>query len=281
MQATIFDFTFRLRDRAREIYIAKSTQIVMLQDFRLILVSNHPKSFSVRAAIVEEGVSQEQVTDFFLRKGSPYVRGIGLNDSLFGLSQEDGFNYQPRILIRRTTYYGVIIGRLISNRGFLCTDKLYIIRRSVLATCLTPKSVITFNRHRNNVPFFFGVPHHVSKISSLERSGTPPMSAKGRLMLIKKTIFHRLVGTRTREVVKCLERIDIEAFRSISLSLHTEYPQSDFTRFKSPYFVILSVTDGRRIINGVRHKYAIIYLEKNVKDFGAIRSNPSRHILKG
>jgi hypothetical protein len=283
MQTTIFDFTFKLRDRAREIYIARTSQIIMRQDFRLILVGNHPKSFSIRAAIVEEGVSQEQVTDFFLRKGSPYVGGIGgPNDSLFGLSQEDGFNYQPLILIRRTTYPGVIIGRLISKRGFISTDKLYILRNSVLKRGMAPKSIITYNKHKNYVPFIFEISRHASKMSSLERDNNmPSMSVKGRLERIKKTVFHRLIGTRTKEIVYFVERVDIDSFRSSPLLLHAEYPQSEFNRFKSESFIELAIIDGLRIIHGVRHKYAIISLEKNVQNFKALRSRPSRHIVKG
>jgi hypothetical protein len=281
MQATIFDFTFQLRHREQEIYISRSTHIIMSQDFRIFLIINHPKSFAIRASIVEEGVSQEQVNDFFLRNGSPYTRGIGLNGSMFGLTQEEGFNYQPRILMRRTTYFGVIIGRLISNRGFICTDRQYLLRKSVLYRFLNLYQDSYQSKYVSETYFDFNIDVGESKSASLSKFKSLEVLARGRLTYIKKTVYYRIIGERAKLMFKFSERTSIKSFRSIPLDFQLEYPQSNFGRLRTDYFLSLSITDGRRIISGVRHKYAIIYLEKNIRTFKAVRSSPSRIIKKG
>ena len=280
MQATIFDFTFRLREREKEIYISRSTSIVMSQGFRMILVGNHPRNFSMRSAVGDTGATQEMANEVFALKGTPYNRAIFFGDGVFALSADEGYNYTPRILLRKSLYYGVIVGRMLSKKGFITTDRRFLVRRSVLPKSLDPYLITRRVRHKNS-PTAEVIVVDQHKTAIWKNNDILRIEADGELLSTIPSIYPRMIEGRTRKVQFFKEKISFKSYRFGNVSFLFTPSERDFSGIRFIHSFALSITETLSDFNGLKKKYVIISLEKNIIKAKGLRSKPSRFLIKG
>jgi len=280
MQAIVFDFTFRLRERNKEIYISRSTAVIVSQGFKMILVGSHPKNFSMRSAVGDTGTTQKIATDFFEEHGSPYNRALFFGDGIFTLSREDGYSYTPTVLLRKSLYHETIIGRLMSARGFLTVDRLILVRRSVLSLSINPTHEVRKIRHENKIVVTM-VGNDPHKKSSWKSSDTLMMKANGRLLSLKKSIYPRMIGGKTTDVLFFSEKMSFSEYRFGTILFKFTPSRMNLNGIKFTKSIALSVASSRANFNGLRKKYVIISLEKKLISLKALKSRPSRLTIKG
>ena len=280
MQATVFDFTFRLREREREAYLVRGTQIVMTQDFRMIKAGRHPKNFSMRSALGSPGSTQEIANTSFEEQGSPYIEAMSLGDGLFSLSEKEGFSYAPKVLLRKSFYHGVIIGRINSKIGFLTVDRQVLLRSSIFRRVLIP--VVSIKKADIFKQNLFGIESETNIRRGRLSPFTPlRIEGRGQIVGLSTSVFNRLIENRNAPIVRYSEKISFPNGKFGNFSLNITVPQSDFNGIKISPFLHFTKSSSVVHFNGVRYKYAIISLEKSILNLKAIRSSPSRFIIKG
>ena len=277
MQATVFDFTFKLRDRPREIYILPFYNVIMSMNFRVVQMGRIPKSFKLTVG-VSDGVDTRSLDEVYgdapFRK---YNRAIYGYLGIVRLGEGSANTYQPKFLIGPSHYPKVMVGRLYDHRGFLKTFDTYIL------TPYQAKGIVTFPTKPFTValkPYFpaktktIGIHHSRGIISD---STPTSVVTGGRLARIGESKFYGIIENKNPKVFSYSERVPL--FKGVSMVGHFSYIMSirSFEKLQMETLIHLtfasSVVD---IIPSLSLKYVILSVNKNILNVPAEKSAPSR-----
>lgn len=278
MQATVFDFTFKLRDRAREFYIKKAVVPIVSQGFRVIAIKREPKSFRVRSAVVSEGVTQDEYDNFINANGSPYTGGIGVWGSIFALSLDEGFIPSKKILIRRSYYDDILVGRMVSNKGFLRTDRIFLVRRSYLPIHVLGPTTKNLGSKDvpNSVALYYDVPPKYSYLNSLRAFG---IKSEGKVIHLSISMSRRCLGGDYVPKERIVEKMSFKGLKSDSIEMTVFRTSRSFNGIKKYNYVRFVTEVFGFSIDGSRYKYAILSLNKNLLHNLSTKSKKQRILV--
>lgn len=187
MQSTIFDYSLVLRYRDRETYISKSHKIVMVAPYKVVNMRRRGKEFYLASSTSEEGVQGTVKSPLFNMGMSGY-------GPIFALSADKGFNYSPTVLIRKSLYDGIIIGRLYTEElGFIGRFRTIIVRPYLfqgISVNIVPKVSRTDTSNIAKMESIF----EYSEAGPTTKIASPEITLSGRVSLVSKYRYSRIIS---------------------------------------------------------------------------------------
>ena len=277
MQTTVFDFTFKLRDRPREIYIRPAYNVIMSAGFRIVRMGQVPKSFKLTVGI-SDGVDERSLDEVYgdapFRK---YNRAIHGYLGIVRLGEKGSTTYQPKFLLGPSRYPKVMVGRIYDHRGFLKTFDASILKG------LQAKRIIDFSLK----PLRGGVNRTLSariktiyadtRLGIISTALTASVSTGGRMNRVGQSKFYGIIENKNPKILRYSERVPL--FKSLRIVANFSFITStrNFEKLQMAIPIHLTFENNTvDIIPSFTMKYVILSINKNIIDVPAERSVPSR-----
>ena len=277
MQATVFDFTFQMRDRPREMYIKPRYNVIMSTGFRIVKISKPPKSFKLTVGI-SDGVDERSLDEVYgdapFRK---YNRAIYGYLGIVRLGEGDTASYKPKFLVGPSRYPKLMVGRIYDHRGFLRTFDASILKS------LQAKKIIKFDKKPFNVVLDYSsdvstIPIEIDGRLGIISSYNPSsFVAGGRLTNISESKFYGIIENKNPKVLRYSEKIPLFKGVSFTGNLSFVMAKRSFERLRMKIPIRFTFeSNSVAIIPSFTMKYVILSINKNIIDVPAERSVPSR-----
>ena len=280
MQATVFDFTFRLRQRDKEIYLSRTETVYISVDYRLINIADRSRNFRIRSGVSGEESTQLDFNDFLETNGSPYSESVGVFGDMFGLSSDSNFNYSPEILIRRSNYPKILISRINSKKGFLTTDLLFLVRPSVFGSIINPENSIYLSKWMSKSSTTSIEARVLEGEASLNTEDTAEFSSYGRLIILGESRGRRLIGGSRVKAKKYHERTNLKSLKSSTFNFSVTIPRDSFSGVTMKISIAFRVRDSALEIEPSRYKYAILSLNTDIIGYLYFKRKMGRLTIK-
>ena len=266
MQTTIFGLTFQLRVREEYFYIENTLSPFILFPYRTILLSQPPRDFRVRSALVGSNVMQDRYNEFLIENKMEDRYVLLPYSAIFALSRGDGVFQQTKFLVRRSEYFG-IIGKEITNRGFIGHDKRFLLREHDYKGLLKPKGNAVFasvSTVTDASTLNIDDKHRVTGASLLKSIGR--IEANGKLAKVGVATYRRIISDDYTPRQSFLhEKTGTKASFFAGISIHVAYRQLDIEAMIFGGFVNLIHKNQSLNLNGITTKYGIMQININLR----------------
>ena len=267
MQSTIFGPTFQLRLKQEYFYFSKLSSPLVVFPFRVFLMAPAPRDFRIRSALVGENVDQPKYNNYLSDNNMQDRYVILPYSAIFDLSSKGASSYKPKFLLRRSEYFG-ILGKEITDRGFIGHDKLFLLRKKSYLGLFLIKGATTIVRvgDSEGLPSLIGGDKHFISKSDRGRD-MPSVQTKGRVAKFGLSSYRRIISRNYSSSKRRLhERTFAHSGMYEGISIKMRYREIDIGASLYPNFVSFSYIDSHINLNGISAKYGIMSINGNTRN---------------